>query len=490
MNLGAITTAFKSAGSLQGKTLVAAAWSLLGSGGKGVIRFVSNLILTRLLFPEAFGLMGTAMLVLTLVQVFSDTGIKTALIQHKQGDRKEYINTSFIIALVRSAILFAALLILIQPIAEFYQRPELKPILLIMSFAFLAEGLLNPALPLLIKSMRIEKQVAYSIGSQLAGFVTTLVLVLSLRSVNALALGYLMTSVYRVIISYLILPYLPRLKWDKQAGRDLIRFGKFIIINTMITWAAMNMDRFFIGKILGMEDLGQYSIALYIGLFLSETLVQVFSQSYFPAVSSIADQIQRVQEIYSRTSRLILAMAGPFLLLPVLFAQELIGILYDPRYGAAAVALFWIGLRANIQVVSNLQSGTLLALGKPALVTIANGLGLIALVLGLPNMTSEWGLAGAGIAILASSTLIGLIQAIAMIQKLNFKLSTVSLPWLQLAGQGMVMVLLHRILSPLFANTLPGDLAFMALMGFLALATAGLGYRSLNQTRPAEGMAV
>lgn len=230
---------------LQSRTILAAFWSLIGSGGAGLIRFTSNLVLTRLLFPEAFGLMATAMLMMTLVQIFSDTGVKTALIQHPQGDSRAFIDTSFIIALGRSILLFLVLIISISPIANFYSQPELIAILWVMSLAFLAEGFLNPALPLLIKKLRIEKQVVYSIGTQLAGFLTTLVLVYILRSVLALAIGYVFTSIFRVIGSYLITTYRPKFNWNKAAGLALLHFGKYIIVNTMIGWAVLNVDRFY-----------------------------------------------------------------------------------------------------------------------------------------------------------------------------------------------------------------------------------------------------
>ena len=105
---------------LQSRTVTAALWSLIGSGGAGIIRFASNLVLTRLLFPEAFGLMAAAMLSMTLVQTFSDTGVKTALIQHPKGDTPAFIDTSFLIALGRSVILFVVLILSINTIANFY----------------------------------------------------------------------------------------------------------------------------------------------------------------------------------------------------------------------------------------------------------------------------------------------------------------------------------------------------------------------------------
>ena len=453
---------------LQSRTVTAALWSLIGSGGAGIIRFASNLVLTRLLFPEAFGLMAAAMLSMTLVQTFSDTGVKTALIQHPKGDTPAFIDTSFLIALGRSVILFVVLILSINTIANFYDQIELIPILWVMSLAFLAEGFLNPALPLLIKKLRIENQVIYSVGTQLAGFLTTLILVFSLRSVLALALGYVLTSAYRVFGSYLVIAYRPRFKWNREAGTALLHFGKYIILNTMIGWAVFNADRMAIGKPLGMEQLGYYNIALFIGVFISDVLVQVFSQSYFPAVSSISHQLAKVQAVFEKANSTIIALVAPFIMLLVLFSSEVIEILYDPRYALAGTALFWISLRSLIQVVNNIQSGTLLALGRPALVTVANGIGLAFLAVALPYFTTNFGLTGSGLAVVLSSLIIGVVQSMSMIHYANFKARIVLAPWFQLISIMFIMTLIHRLLTGSFQIFNDYNLSLIILMAVLA----------------------
>ncbi|MBC8193566.1 MAG: oligosaccharide flippase family protein, partial [FCB group bacterium] len=371
-------------------------------------------------------------------------------------------------------------------ITQFYGQPELSSILLIMSFALLAEGFINPSLPLLIKSLRVEKQVSYAIGSQLAGFISTLILVYFLRTVSALALGYLATSLFRVMASYIVIPYRPKLAWDKAAGLELLHFGKFIILNTLIGWAVLNIDRLVIGKVLDMEQLAYYNIALYLGVYVSEVLIQVFAQSYFPAVSSIASDLRRVQEVYKKTVSTIIAIVAPFMMLLVLFSDELIQLLYDPRYVLAGGVLFWIGLKSFIHFIAHLQSGTLTALGKPGYVTLANGSGLTFLVLVLPEMTSRFGLTGSGIIMLASSVLIGFWQSFIMVRNLGFQPWVIVRPWLQLAGTGLLMTLLYYIITYLgllwgsqLTLLLVPMVIFAVIIAFFGLKT-GYGFNQEN----------
>jgi O-antigen/teichoic acid export membrane protein len=100
------TRLFKSkTDSLKLLSMRSAIWSLMGKGGSHVIRLAGNLILTRILFPEAFGLMATANIVLVMAELFSDTGVKTAIIQNPRGAEPAFLNTVWVINIVRGIIL-------------------------------------------------------------------------------------------------------------------------------------------------------------------------------------------------------------------------------------------------------------------------------------------------------------------------------------------------------------------------------------------------
>lgn len=473
---------FNDNNSLKMRIVQAALWSLAGSGGTGLIRFSSNLILTRLLYPEAFGLMAAAMVVLTLVQIFSDTGIKTALIQNPHGERPEYVNTSFIIALVRSMVLFLIIAAAIEPAACFYGKPQLKTLMWIMSFSMLIEGLINPALPLVIKRMHVEKQVIYSVGSQFAGFICTIFLTYLLRSVTALAIGYLLTSVFRVITSYLVVNYRPKLEWNREAGRELIRFGKYIMVNTMITWSVMNIDRLIIGKILDMEMLGYYNIALYIGYYITQILVQIFAQSYFPAMSLVAGNRQKVIRIYRKTTTMAISVITPILVIVALFSSDIITLLYDPRYQLASLALFWISWKSVVDIISTIQSGTMLALGKPAYVTISMAVGLLFLGAAMPLMTIEFGLMGTGVSLLTGGVIISLTQSFFLIKKMGFSRKIVLKPWMHTLVLCLVLVLIYLTIKQPLQNAGWYNIPLITVMGLFSMSAALGVYLVFNKS--------
>ena len=465
---------FSDDGSLKARSLLAAKWSAIGRVMARALQFISNLVLTRLLFPEAFGLMATASLMIIMVQLFSDFGVQTAIVQNPKGDRKDYLNTGFVISIARGFILFAASLALAYPLAQFYNEEMLWGMISLMSLSMLFSGFENPATALFVKKLKVHKKVQYEFGSELCGFITTVTLAFIFRSVWALVLGSLSRNFFRMILSYMVTDFRPRPVWNKEAGSEMLHFGKFIFINTMITWLALNLDRLVIGKLINMEILGIYNIGRNLALTTEMLFVQIFMNSYFPAVSSIAEDNERVRRIFRKTTSLVIFLGVTVLSLCAAFAGDIINILYDPRYAAAAFSFFWLSLRGIFRVISLIQSGTILALGRPKYTSVATGMGLLSvgillpmgilesnLVAGLPGAPSDPALLplyGACLAVFIPGLFMTVTESFLLVFKLGFKVKEVIYPYALAAVMSLCIFGVHNLLyKPLYTDPpLPG----------------------------------
>lgn len=474
----------KEESSLKVKSIRAGIWTILGRGGSELLRLVSNLILTRLLYPEAFGLMATAMVIVTMIQLFSDTGMKICLIQNPKGSSSEFLNTAWIISIIRGILLFLVAVGLSFPLASFYNQPELKSLLILMSFGILLNGFENPALALIIRKLRADKQMVYELGTQIIGVFTTLLLAYIFLSVWALALGYLLLNLYRLIASYIVEPYRPKLVWNTEAGSELFHFGKYIFLNTLITWTAMNADLLIIGKALNMEFLGYYFIGLNIGILVEMFFIQILSRSYLPVVSSISNDFYRVNRIFRRTSALILTFAVPILIIGALFSKDIIGFLYDPRYAMSAIAMQWICLRGIFRVIGIIQGNTFIAIGKPYLETVSMGVGLILVGILLPYGVINWGLPGVAIAVFIVGLFISVVQSLLLTIHVKFPLKLIIRPWLQTFSISFVIISLFYLLRPYLETEKLYNLPFIMTLGLIGLLLSLGIYLYLEGTNP------
>jgi len=470
--------------SLKLQSLRAATWSILEKGCSHAIRLIGSLILTRILFPEAFGIMAASNIVIVMVQLFTDVGIKAAIVQNPNGAKEDFLNTSWIICTLRGVILSILIIALAWPISLYYDQPEIKWILFILALSPLFLGFENPALTVLIKRFRVEKKVALELVSQALGLTTMIILAYLMQSVYALAIGTSLSSLYRVVGSFIIVQYRPRMHFNRTYALEIFHFGKFIFINTLISFTAMNVDVFMIGKILPMKDLGFYSIGKNIGQLIWIVCMQVFVQSYMPAVSSVYNDIKRVTRMYKRTAAFILAFTIPSSVVFALFSGDIIHILYDPRYQDASISMLWFCLGGIFLVFNAINSNTFIAMGKPFYETECMAVGTVFIFTLVPLWTISYGIKGAAEGMAVSVVIIALCQSINLRRAFRFPLAVLVRPWLQISAVMALIYCMYRLSYPALSSTRLNNIPFMLLMSLIALVISALLYILFEGTHP------
>ena len=115
--------------SLKALVLRGSTWTIAGSGSGQLIRLIRNLILTRLLFPEAFGLMTLVWMVMYGLEMLSDVGLGPAIIRDPRGDDPDFLNTAWTVQAIRGAVLWGASCLIAYPMATFYSAPDLAQLI-------------------------------------------------------------------------------------------------------------------------------------------------------------------------------------------------------------------------------------------------------------------------------------------------------------------------------------------------------------------------
>lgn len=470
--------------SLKLLSMRSAFWSVLGKGGGYLIRIAGNLILTRILFPEAFGLMATANAIHLVLQLFSDTGVSVATIQNPKGDQETFLNTAWIIKIFRGALLGMVMLSLAWPLSHMYEEPIIKLILLIMCISPVVSGFENPALPLLVRKFKVSRMVGMEILIQVVGLTTTIILAFLLRSVYALAIGVVVSSAYRLIASYLVFPYHPLFKWNKDAGRVIIHFGKYVFLNTMITAGVMHVDVFLIGKLLDMSSLSFYNIGKNLGTMIAMFSASALLQAYFPAVSSVQKDVHRIQRIYQRTTAFFLALAIPVSTVIALFSADIIRLLYDSRYQSSNISLFWFALVGIVRIIGNITGVTFFAIGKPAFETLSMTVGLLIILFLLPFGIGLGGLHGGSCTMAIAMFLISAVESLLLVYLAGFQPKIVLRPWGQALFTTGVCAGCFYLLRPWASSQQFGNVPFIILMGIISIIVSGAVYRYLEGSNP------
>jgi len=344
--------------SLRKRALGAGAWNLVSLVASQVLRLGGNLIMARLLLPEMFGVMVIATTVSVLLHLLSDVGLRQNIIQSHRGDDPLFLNTAWTVQIVRGFTLFALTLLLalgawgaqvadLWPAHSTYAAPELPMVLAVTGLSAIIWGFQSTKIDVAVRTFQQKRVVLVDIASQVVGLITMLVIGYFTRSIWSLVIAGLTSALAGTLLGHLALQGpRNRLQWDREALTELIVFGRWILLSSMVGVLAMYGDRIWFGGTMTVAQLGVYSIAVLILGSLQTGLMKLFGSVALPAFSEAAragDQA-RLKRLYYHFKLIVdlvmLFLCGGFLT----GSPLLIGWLYDARYADAGPMLAILSL--------------------------------------------------------------------------------------------------------------------------------------------------
>ncbi|MBF2072758.1 MAG: oligosaccharide flippase family protein [Synechococcales cyanobacterium C42_A2020_086] len=386
--------------SLEKLAIRGAVWTFVGYGSSQILRFIGNLILTRLLVPELFGLMALVYTFITGLNLFSDIGIRPSIIQNQRGDDPVFLNTAWTLQVIRGWILWFCCFLVALPVSRFYEEPRLLWLLPLVGATAAIEGFSSTALATLSRNVAVAKLTVFEVGVQVASLLVTVLWAYFDRSIWALVGGSLFASLFRVIWSYQIEPGVSnRFAWDKSALTDLTQFGRWIFLSTAMTFLATQADRLILGKLFSLDMLGVYTVAFAFADLPNAIITQINGKVIFPIVSRRADLPRHSlrQKILQKRLPLLLGLAILIALLSS-FGDVLIHTLYDTRYRDAAWMLSILVLGIWFLAISRTIHSSLLAVGKPIYGAFGFMLKFLYLLGAVPLGFAQFGAVGAIVA--------------------------------------------------------------------------------------------
>jgi O-antigen/teichoic acid export membrane protein len=394
-------------GSLKARALRASSWVLFGHAGGLALRLASNLITTRLLAPEMFGLIAIAGSVAMLVALLSDIGIRESVIQSKRGDDPVLQNTAWTVQIVRGFItwivasavgglMYLASHLHWMPDDSTYADPLLPAVVCGIAFSSVISGFRSTKLFIASRQLDLKRMTLFGWGSTVAGTVFTVGLAWLTGSVWSMVAGTLASTLVAVWLSHFMLPgALNRFAWDKSCLQELARFGRWVFVSSAMTVVASQGDRLLLGAFVSPDVLGIYSIALLMVSVSDAVMTRITSSVSFPALSEIARQDpQRLASVLLRMRRLTepvsLGLAG----LLIALGPTVVRLLYDSRYHDAGTMLQVLALSALVSRYTMFHQAYL-AIGRPKYMAVLNVIAVLSLLVGLPLAYSLFGLTGA-----------------------------------------------------------------------------------------------
>ena len=361
-------------GSLKNRVMAASGWNMTKLVTSHFIRLFSNLVMTRLLVPEMFGLMAMVVTLHSALKLFSDIGIQKSIIRDVNGSDPKFLRVAWVVQIIRSTILAAIVVVaalalwLLAPYfaipGTVYADTTLPKLIIVSSLGILMQGAESTAKALAFRDMAFRKLTMIDLFSQSIGVLAMIVFASIESSVWALLFGMLIANFLGLVASHKLFPA-PKMaiEWDKGIVDQLWQFGKWLIGSSVFHFISSNADKLTLAGILGKETFGLYVIAT-IWISAGKTIItRLLGTIGFATLSELMrERPHDVPRLFRRIMLVIDSLCVLSFLAFFIFGQMLINFLYTSDYSLAGefipiLALMFLLLRYDAFGLLILSSG-------------------------------------------------------------------------------------------------------------------------------------
>jgi O-antigen/teichoic acid export membrane protein len=379
-------------------------WTVGAYGIGQLFRFSSNVVLSRVLSPELFGLIAIIHSVRMGIDLISDVGIGQSVVLTKHSDEPAFYNTAWTLQLIRGIALWCISLIAAVPLAHFYEAPILAYVLPVASLPFIFVGLSSIGGYLALKRMQFIRLNVFDLGLEFIAASVNIAVALVSPTIWALISGLVVSNFSRMCGSYFLVPNIRhKIYISKKDLRQITGVSKWILLSSIVFFLSANFDSLYIGKAGSLALLGVYGIARALAQQIVNLVARLSSTFVFPIFAS-SNEMPR-DELWQQVKRtrcvFLLATAVGFSLIAV-GGDLLVAVLYDQRYSAAGWMLPILMAGAWFSSLCSVNESILLGLSKPSYGAVANCLKFMWLLIGVPVGFAKYGVAGAVIAVAVS----------------------------------------------------------------------------------------
>jgi len=367
-------------------------------------RLIVAIVLARLLSPHDWGIAAMVLVVSSLVLVFADAALGSALVQRRtltEKDRSTVFWTSLGIGSAFTAVGIAVA----GPIAAFYGEPQVRALVIAMSLSFVVTAVATTQEALLVREMDFRRLELRMMAGTATGAAVGIALALLGFGAWAIIGQQLAIAVASSVLLWAVSPWRPRLVFSLASLRSLGGFGANVFGQRLLYYLHRHAAHILIGRFIGAGALGAYTLAYNVMLVPFSRIAGPVQEVLMPAFARLQSDPDRVAEAWVRATRLIAAVSVPALLGLVVVAPDFVSVVLGERWRTIVPLLqilAWVGLLQSLQT---LNSNILMALDRTSTLfrySIAFFcIHLAAFVLALP-----YGIVGVAAAYAISSTVI------------------------------------------------------------------------------------
>lgn len=305
--------------------------------------------MARILSPDDYGLIGMLTIFMSVSQIFIDGGFSSALIQKKQKSENDY-STAFYTNFGISILIYIILFVFSGYIADFYNQPILSDIIKIYGLNLIINALVSINKTILVVRVDFKTQSIISVVSALLSGSIGIVCAYLGMGVWAIVALIISSSIFNVIVSLILVRWIPKLIFSIDSFKSLFSFGSKLLIAQLVNAVYINIYNIAIGKKYTLDQLGYYTRADQSCQLVSTNISSILERVSFPILSELQDDNERLLIVYKRYLEISAFIMFPMILGLCGIAKPLILLLLSEKWEPSIILL-------QILCIGNLGNG-------------------------------------------------------------------------------------------------------------------------------------
>lgn len=352
--------------SLTSRASKGAFWALASNITVSAISFVGTAILARMLDPKDFGLLGMAVLVTGIVQLFGNLGLGGALIQKKDVSQ-ESLSTVFWVNVIAGTALTLICLAISPLAALFFRQSAVQSILMLLSCTFLMSSLSSIHNTLVYKDLRMKQLAVIEISTRFIRVLIMLTAAFWGFRFWSIVIGIVVERLFKTACLLLVFPWKPSLIFSRTKFHELFKFGRNLFGDGFLNYLNQNMDFIVTGRALGVDLLGFYQMAYNLPFLVRGYITDSIGTVAFPVFCQLQDDNERLAKGYIRLVKFIAMATFPLLVGLAFCADDFILVVYGSKWLSAVAPLKILCFSAALASIHTVVTPLLNAKGRPGL---------------------------------------------------------------------------------------------------------------------------
>ena len=338
--------------SLKQKTTKGLLWSSVERFSNQGVQFVFSIILARLLSPSDFGIIAMITIFFAIAQSFVDSGFSNALVR-KTNRREEDLSTCFYFNIGVGIIAYIVLFLIAPLVANFYNQPILSPIIRITGLGVILNSLCVVQQALFTIKIDFKSQAKITLSATVISGIVGIILAYQGYGIWALVWQGVASSIVRMGLLWFMSKWRPTTGFSKSSFNYLFGYGSKLLVSGLLDTIYNNIYPIVIGKFYTPAQLGNYSRALSFAQLPSSNITSILQRVTFPVLSTIQDDMPRLQANYRRLLKLSAFIVFPLMTGLAAVAFPMIRIILTPKWEGCSLylqiicfALMWYPVHA------------------------------------------------------------------------------------------------------------------------------------------------